>query len=183
MYIETIDYRPSQACQIDQARAEAVELLHRATAIYTAAPAVDQLLEKIDWPREGRRLVDPSCGDGMFLERALSKLLTSSQPTRLTATYLLSHVEGWEVHAGACTEARARVAATLCRHGYDQATATEVAESMVHNRDFLTDGPQKPVYHVVAGNPAIPAVGQRPAGTARAVLQPRPGFRCKRPTT
>ncbi|WP_431798093.1 N-6 DNA methylase (plasmid) [Cupriavidus metallidurans] len=149
----TTEYRPSQCRQIDQARAEAVERLHQATAIYTAGPVVDQLLERLDWPRDGRRLVDPSCGDGMFLERALGKLLAASKQSRPASASLLAQVEGWEVHAGACIEARARVAATLCRHGYDHATAAEVAESMVHNRDFLTDGPQTADYHVVAGNP------------------------------
>jgi N-6 DNA Methylase len=153
MQTEITEYRQSQHSQIDQARAEAVERLHQATAIYTAGPVVDQLLGRLDWPRDGRRLVDPSCGDGMFLERALGKLLAASKHSRLTSASLLAQVEGWEVHAGACIEARARVAATLCRHGYDHATATKVAESMVHNRDFLTDGPQTAVYHVVAGNP------------------------------
>ncbi|MBA9859189.1 Eco57I restriction-modification methylase domain-containing protein [Ralstonia insidiosa] len=153
MPAETIDHQHSQLSQVDQARAEAVEQLHHATAIYTAAPVVDQLLERLDWPREGRRLVDPSCGDGMFLERALGKLLAACGQARPSGASLRAQVEGWEVHTGACIEARARVAATLCRHGYDHATATEVAESMVHNRDFLTDGPRTPTYHAVAGNP------------------------------
>lgn len=152
-HTETIDYRTSQHSQVDQAHTDAVERLHQATAIYTAGPVVDQLLDRLDWPREGRRLVDPSCGDGMFLERALGKLLSASGQARPTGASLRAQVEGWEVHTGACTEARARVAATLCRHGYDQITAAELAESMVHNRDFLTEGPRTPVYHVVAGNP------------------------------
>lgn len=153
MHTETIDYPQSHYHQVDQARAEAVERLHQATAIYTAAPVVDQILERLDWPREGRRLVDPSCGDGMFLERALGKLLAASGRGRPTGDSLRAQIEGWEVHAGACVEARARVAAALARHGYDHVTAAEVAESMVHNRDFLTDGPRTPTYHVVAGNP------------------------------
>lgn len=153
MHTETIDYRDALFDQAELARAEAVERLHRATAIYTASPVVDQLLERLDWPRDGRRLVDPSCGDGMFLERALGKLLAICGPTRPSGADLLAQVEGWEVHAGACVEARARVATTLCRYGYEQATAAVIAESMVHNRDFLTDGPRAPAYHVVAGNP------------------------------
>lgn len=152
MPAESIDHRHSQIA-LDQARTEAVERLHHATAIYTAAPVVDELLERLDWPGEGRRLVDPSCGDGMFLERALGKLLSTSGLARPSVASLRAQLEGWEVHTGACIEARARVAATLSRYGYDHAVAIEVAESMVHNRDFLTEGPRTPTYHAVAGNP------------------------------
>lgn len=150
---QTIDHQHSHIAQVDLARTEAVERLHHATAIYTAAPIVDDLLGRLDWPRDGRKLVDPSCGDGMFLERALGKLLAASGQARPSVDSLRAQVEGWEVHAGACIEARARVAATLSRHGYDHTLATEAAESMVHNRDFLTEGPRTPTYHAVAGNP------------------------------
>ena len=54
-------------------REEAINALHYATAIYTAAPVVDDLLDAVDWPRGNRRLVDPSCGDGIFLGRALAR--------------------------------------------------------------------------------------------------------------
>jgi hypothetical protein len=50
----------------------AIEALHAATALYTAEPVVDVLLDRIGRPDRDGRLVDPSAGDGMFMVRALS---------------------------------------------------------------------------------------------------------------
>ncbi len=92
----------------DAARTEAVDQLHSATAIYTAEPIVDQLLDRLDWPRGDARLLDSSCGDGMFLGRALVRALESHA---YTDAQLLDIVEGWEIHPHACHQARARVSA------------------------------------------------------------------------
>lgn len=54
----------------DAAYTDAVDELHSATAIDTAVPVVDQLLDRLDWPRGNARLLDSSCGDVMFLGRA-----------------------------------------------------------------------------------------------------------------
>jgi len=52
----------------------AIEALHAATALYTAEPVVEVLIDRIGWPDADGRLVDPSAGDGMFMVRALSRL-------------------------------------------------------------------------------------------------------------
>lgn len=78
------------------ARDQAIDALHAATAIYTAERVVDDLLDKLDCPRAGRRLVDPSCGDGMFLARALRRLL-AVEPA-ISGARLLDLVEGLEIH-------------------------------------------------------------------------------------
>ncbi|EIM30396.1 hypothetical protein [Microvirga lotononidis] len=52
----------------------AIEALHAATALYTAEPVVDVLLDRIGWPDADGSLVDPNAGDGMFMVRALSRL-------------------------------------------------------------------------------------------------------------
>ena len=75
MPAETIDHPHPQICQTEQARAEAVERLHHATAIYTAAPVVDQLIARLDWPREGRRVVGDRAGrvvGSLFFYRSFS---------------------------------------------------------------------------------------------------------------
>lgn len=132
------------------ARMDAIDQLHGATAIYTADCVVEQLLNRLRWPSGKRRLVDPSCGDGAFLAQALAKVLSRHAPTD---DELLDVIEGWEIHPHACAQARARVARLLVGSGRSMSCALSVAERMVHNRDFLTDGPTKPSWHAIAGNP------------------------------
>jgi hypothetical protein len=131
-------------------RREAIDALYAATAIYTAGHVVDQLLDRLNWPGGGRRLVDPSCGDGMFLGRVLERLLRSGHRTLDEVTL---SIEGWEIHPVACQQSRSRVSGMLEREGYDREVSRAIATRMVHNRDFLTDGPTAPTYDVVAGNP------------------------------
>lgn len=134
----------------DAARTEAIDELHNSTAIYTAEAVVDQLVDRLDWPRGAARLLDSSCGDGVFLGRALIKALASRA---YTDAQLLEIIEGWEIHPHACHQARARVSAILIAHGRTPAVAHNMAEKMVHNRDFLTDAPTTASFDSIVGNP------------------------------
>lgn len=131
------------------ARRAAIDDLHARTAIYTASHVVDDLLVRLGWPAANERLVDPGCGDGMFLARALTALL-AGKPAGFDPR---GRIEGWEIHPEACVDARARVASVLSAHGWSPARAADMANDMVHNRDFLTDGPTTPRWDIVAGNP------------------------------
>lgn len=135
--------------EADAIRMDAVDRLHAATAIYTASPVVDQLLDRLNWPNGTQKLLDPSCGDGMFLSRALDRLLAAGKPM----VDLTELVEGWEIHPGACSDARNRVTGVLIQHGYSHTLAASVAQRMVRNLDFLVDGPTGPYAHTIAGNP------------------------------
>ena len=86
----------------------AVDELHHATAIYTAEPVVDQLLDALDWPRGNRRLVDTSCGDGAFLARAIERLLEAVPD--IDDAHLSHVIAGWEIHFHAVAQARSRIA-------------------------------------------------------------------------
>lgn len=132
-------------------RDQAIDVLHAATAIYTQEPVVDELLDDVDWPRDNRRLVDPSCGDGAFLGRALQRIL--KQRPNIDATSLLEVLEGWELHPVAVAESRARVSSLLTGHGWAIGNAMATAKTLVRHSDFLTDGPSTPCYHVIAANP------------------------------
>lgn len=129
----------------------AIDALHQATAFYTAEPVVDELLAELQWPAADRRLVDPSCGDGAFLERAI-ELALKAEPG-LDDARLTQRVHGWEIHAGAADAARQRIGRLLQRRGRTERASAAAARMMVTTGDFLTDGPREPAYHCIAGNP------------------------------
>ncbi len=133
------------------ARDEAINALHAATAIYTKEAVVDELLDAVDWPNGKRRLVDPSCGDGMFVGRALVRLLREEPD--IDGEAILHVLQGWELHPVASQHSRERIAEILEEHGWCPKMAAATAECMIRNADFLTQGPTTPYCHVIAGNP------------------------------
>jgi hypothetical protein len=133
------------------ARATAIEALHEATAIYTAEPVVDKLLDALVWPEGDRRLVDTSCGDGAFLVRALERLL-AAEP-HVGDARIADLISGWEIHYFAAGEARERLASILVRHGRARAGAHVLAATIVRIGDFLTEGPGTPTWDCITGNP------------------------------
>ena len=130
---------------------EAIDLLHDATAFYTAEPIVDQLLDMMDWPNGSRRLVDASCGDGAFLVSALRRLL--AERPDVTADEIVHLVQGWEIHYFAVGEARGRLEKLMLSHGFNAHQAKATAARMVVHGDFLKLGPRAPTWDVVIGNP------------------------------
>lgn len=134
----------------DALRAQAIDELHAATAIYTSEPAVDQLLARINWPDGDASIADCSAGDGQFLVRALSKLLSTRH---VDDEMLPTLIQGWEIHPAAAAQARARLAAVLISFGRSGVQAQEVANRIVLNKDFLTEGPTEATYSAIIGNP------------------------------
>ncbi|NHR07409.1 N-6 DNA methylase [Chromobacterium haemolyticum] len=129
---------------------EAIEAVHAATALYTAEPVVDQLLDLLQWPANGGSLLDPSCGNGMFLVRALERVLAMAPAASDEA---LLQLTGWEFHPPAAAEARQRVETRLILAGRSAGDAQRLAARMVVCADFLTAGPDSPSVNFIAGNP------------------------------
>jgi tRNA1(Val) A37 N6-methylase TrmN6 len=132
------------------ALAQAIDELHAATAIYTSEPAVDQLLDKINWPNGDASIADCSAGDGQFLVRALTKLLSTRH---VDDDKLPQLIQGWEIHPTAASQARTRLAAVLIAFGRSAERANVIAKKIVRNQDFLTDGPNFPCINFLMGNP------------------------------
>lgn len=134
----------------EAARAQAIDELDAATAIYTAEPSVDVLLARIKWPNGDASIADCSAGDGQFLTRALSKLLNAGHVDDDKIPRLIM---GWEIHPVAAAQARARIAAVLISFGRSAARAADIAAKIVRNQDFLTEGPTEPCISAIIGNP------------------------------
>ncbi|TXI25555.1 MAG: SAM-dependent methyltransferase [Roseateles sp.] len=130
---------------------EAIDALHQATAYYTAEPIVDELLAELGWPAFDKRLVDPSCGDGAFLARAVDALLQAAPA--VDDVKLTQLVHGWEIHAEAADAARTRLTEVLRAAGRSDRAAAATGRMMVTTGDFLTDAPLTPTWSICAGNP------------------------------
>jgi len=135
--------------EVHAARIDAIDRLHAATALYTSEPVVDLLLARLRWPEGNGKLADTSAGDGQFLGKALQKLLAAGRSDEELPELL----EGWEIHPHACAQARARLTEILVGAGRSRAIASTLAARIVHNKDFLTEGPVSPRYDTIVGNP------------------------------
>lgn len=134
-------------------RQSAIEALHAQTALYTSLGIVDDLLMRVGWPQRAQRLIDPSCGDGAFLERAIARLFATRETAPTSASQLAYRVQGWEIHRDAAAQARERIQTCLEGHGWPSSQAADAARAVVANRDFLTDGPgEDDRFDLVAGN-------------------------------
>lgn len=125
----------------------AIDAVHQATAIYTTLSVVDGVLDRLNWPQSGGRLLDPSAGDGAFLVVAIRRLAPAPGDRET-----LSRVTGYEFHGGAVGEARLRVAAELRMLGWNASDAGAAAMSVVVQRDFILEGADG-VFTCLAGNP------------------------------
>lgn len=129
---------------------QAIEVVHHATAIYTTMSVVESVLDRLDWPACGGRLLDPSAGDGAFLIAAITRL--APNPGDIET---LHRVRGYEFHPGAVADARHRVANALEQLGWDREDATVAAYEVVEQRDFLTEGGHETYATVVANPPYL----------------------------
>lgn len=140
-------------------RADAVDALHAATALYTSSSIVDSLLDRTGWPNRKGRLLDPSSGDGSFLLRALSRIETP--PGDMEA---VCRIRGWEIHPLAASHSREAIAALLTGRGWTAAAAERAAFSVIREGDFLTDTSiAKGEFSIIAGNPPYLRYGHLPS--------------------
>ena len=130
-------------------RAEAVDAIHRGTAIYTAVPEIEALLDQLDWPVRGSSLLDPGAGNGGFLVAALARL----DLARDDADAAADAVHGYEFHPGAAAAARQSVREHLAGRGWNGGAAQTAATHIVETKDFLLSPVPVGRWDVIAANP------------------------------
>jgi hypothetical protein len=137
-----------------------ITAIHQATGIYTAAREVGVLLDKLGWPAEGTRLLDPGAGDGAFLVAALSRLnLPADEPDEAAR-----RVRGYEFYDGAAGDARWSVRRHLTGRGWSHAAAVHASRLIVEERDYLLDPVPAGEHDVIAANPPYWRLARLPPG-------------------
>src|SRR3546814_17196924 len=112
------------ACDIDQ--------IHRGTAVYTALPEIEALLDLLEWPAHGKRLLDPGAGNGGFVVAALARIPMAANDVE-TAVH---RVRGYEFHPGAAKTARAAVTNHLIARGWNGGIASSATALINKTTDF-----------------------------------------------
>ncbi|WP_225073593.1 N-6 DNA methylase [Desulfuromonas sp. CSMB_57] len=87
-------------------------LLHITGQFYTPEWLAELLLVDVDWSPE-KRLLDPFCGSGVFLVRALQRAITQG----VTVNEVLPNLLGIDLNPIACAAARANLALCIGRLG------------------------------------------------------------------
>ena len=116
---------------------------------YTPAWLADHVLEHVGFGGLAReRLLDPTCGSGVFLLRALARLRYEHgehEPTR----QILGRIVGMDVNPLAVLAARANYLIAL-RHRLEP---DDPIEAPIHLRDVVLQNPSEPEFDFVVGNP------------------------------
>lgn len=137
-----------------------IAVIHRATGIYTVAPEINALLDQLNWPAEGRRLLDPGAGNGGFLVAALSRLDLARDDTAEAAR----RVRGYEFYPGAVAEARRAVRNHLAERGWSADAAWQAVLAIVEDRDYLLSPVPAGEFDVIAANPPYWRLANLPPG-------------------
>lgn len=126
-----------------------IDLIHRGTAIYTAEPEIEALLDQLDWPSAGSRLLDPGAGNGGFIVAALARLPLSENDIETA----VKRVRGYEFHAGAAQIARREIERHLVARNWTAHCAREAASKILEIKDFLLSPVPVGQFDIIAANP------------------------------
>ncbi len=122
--------------------------------VYTPLEVAMGMVRRMRWPLDGPRLLDPACGDGVFLEAAMRRLVELGLP-REQILAILDQVQGWDVHPPAVAGCRARLARVSAELGLGGAVPRVVG------RDAIADRGER--FDAVLGNPPYLEAKRMPA--------------------
>jgi methylase of polypeptide subunit release factors len=129
-------------------------------AVFTLPRIVDLILDLSGYvpeagPLSRRRLLEPGCGDGAFLDAIVQRLIRSEQQggaVDWTAPSLENAIRAVDVSASSLGSARALLLGRLREAGCPAARAAELADRWTLHADFLLH-PWDEQFDVVVGNP------------------------------
>ncbi len=139
-------------CDVTLARAR----VHAHCGVYTLPAVVGMMLDLVGWTIDAdltnARLLEPACGDGIFVAEAARRLIRSLGPVRSTAARISDTILAFEFDIETARRARASVAGVLLAEGVAFTDASRLAETWIRTADFLTASIEGDFSHVV-GNP------------------------------
>lgn len=147
------------ALGFDQREFDIAEI-HQATGLYTAAPEISALLDRLGWPAQGERLLDPGAGNGGFLVAALSRLDLPRDDIAEAAR----RVRGYEFYSAAVAEARQAIRDHLVQRGWSVQAARQAALTIVEERDYLLSPVPDESFDAIATNPPYLRYANLPPG-------------------
>ncbi len=136
-----------------------IEALHARCGVYTRGPIVRRILDAVGWMAakdlSSFRLLEPACGDGVFVVEAARRLVTSltRQDIPLTIGALRDRITAFELHPREAKQARKHVVEALRDLGVHHRTALASAEAWVIEGDFLLSKIDSASYSHAVGNP------------------------------
>jgi adenine-specific DNA-methyltransferase len=108
-----------------------------------------------------RSLLEPACGDGVFLMSALDRLLKSAEREGRSVKELGEAIVAYDVDEAGVCRSRAAIAEKLGQYRVRKKTAAEMAEHWVTRADFLlTSEPRR--FNAIVGNPPYIRIEQLP---------------------
>ncbi len=148
---------------------DAIDQLHRMSAVYTIPGIVETILDAVGWRSEedlsAFRLLEPAAGSGEFVLRAARRLVSSYRKhgVPLRADHLYDRIIAFEFHPQAASEARARLVKALRVTGLHHNTARACSLAWIRNEDFLLADLQESSFTHVVGNPPYSRWSKIPA--------------------
>lgn len=125
--------------------------------VYTPAVVAERMLSLVRWPAPGSgRLLDPACGDGVFLEAAIRKLCECGLGAAESREAIRDRLEGWDIDRDALDACSRRIASVV-----DELGIPGVLPRLVH-RDALA--PADARYACVVANPPYLEAKRMPDG-------------------
>jgi adenine-specific DNA-methyltransferase len=142
-------------CRADTA---SVLNLHEACRVYTREEIAAGLLDAIGWREDcvldGRRLLEPAAGNGVFVRIAAERLIGSLQRRKrpVNTQALADAITAYEIHPDACREAKGAVSCALANQGLTAKDSRRLADQWIREGDFITSTDTGKFTHIV-GNP------------------------------
>ena len=105
------------------------------------------------------RLLEPSCGEGVFLKEVVKRLLASAKQHRVPMVQLGNAIRAYDIDAASVVRTRAVISNLLVESGVDRASADSLIAEWIHRADFLL-ARISGSFDVVVGNPPYVRIEQ-----------------------
>jgi adenine-specific DNA-methyltransferase len=105
------------------------------------------------------RLLEPACGEGVFLVAAVERLAVSAKKRGVDLATLSAAVVAYDIDSEHIAHSRKLVAEALKRHGMSAASAVDLTGRWIVEGDFLL-APQSQTFDAVVGNPPYVRIEQ-----------------------